>query len=252
MKNLTFTILVLALAACSRDSVERATPPESSTAPAAEVATDTATTTVTGTGQVDGSKPAVPAAGGPTLAFVDEGSRDATFAAYRERLLTAVRAHDAKGVAALADPKIRTSFGSGGGSAELQNMLAKPGMLEELEQILTLGGTFQGDGNAAFWAPYVYSTYPDAQDSFSTLAVIGEGVPLRESANDDAPVVASLSRNIVERASAPGSGEPWTKVKVDGRTGFVESKSLRSPIDYRAGFNKTAAGWQMTALVAGD
>jgi len=248
MKKLAFAFLLLV--ACSRDTVERASPPVSTTEPAS----DTATATATGTPEAPPSSvpPPAPVAGGRTLAFADEGTRDASFVAYRDRLLAAVRARDAKGVSALADPKIRTSFGGDGGRAGLEKVLARPGMFEELELILTLGGSFQGEGDTAFWAPYVYSAYPDEQDAFSTLAVIGDDIPLHESPDAGSTVIATLSRNIVERLSEPGDDGPWQKVKAGEKVGFVETKFLRSPIDYRAGFNKFAEGWRMTGLVAGD
>jgi hypothetical protein len=229
-------IALCLLAACNRDSAERAAPPVSTTQPAPAPAPATPAP----------APPAVPAVAGPKLPFVDEGTRDADFNAYRERLLAAVRARDVKAVAALADPKIRTSFGDGGGSADLEKLLP------ELEQILTLGGTFRGEGaQASFWAPYVYSSYPDAQDSFTTVAVIADDVPLRSAADANAPAIATLSRDIVELVG--GMTTPWQNVKTaDGKTGFVEAKSIRSPIDYRAGFNKTPQGWRMTALVKGD
>ena len=45
----------------------------------------------------------------------------------------------------------------------------------------------------------------------------------------------------------------WREVKAhDGRTGWVESRFVRSAVGYRAGFTKTPAGWKMDALVAGD
>lgn len=253
MKNAALALLVLSLMACSRDTVERSTPPLSSTAPANDTAITTpetrTTTPETGTSS---PTPGIPVVSGPTLAFVDEAASDPSFVAYRDRLLAAVRASDAKSVVALADPKVRTSFGDDGGRASLEKLLARPGMFDELERLLTLGGSFQGESRLSFWAPYVYSTYPDKHDPFTTVAILGDSVPLRASADSSAPVLATLSHNIVERVSSATGDQAWTEVKTGQHAGFVESKFVRSPIDYRAGFNKTAAGWQMTALVAGD
>lgn len=245
MKPLALALLLLT--ACNRDSAERAAPPVSTTQPAPDTASAPPPVPPP-------PASAAPAVTGPKLPFVDEGSRDADFAAYRELLLTAVRAGDVKAIVALADPKVRTSFGDGGGSAALGKTLARPEVLAELEQILTLGGTFRGEGaDASFWAPYVYSSYPDAHDAFTTVAVIADDVPLRETADANAPAIATLSRDIVERVSQGPAEGAWQKVKTaDGKTGYVETKSVRSPIDYRAGFNKSAQGWRMTAFVAGD
>ena len=107
---------------------------------------------------------------------------------------------------------------------------------------------------ARFWAPYVYSAFPDSHDAFETLAVVADDVPLRASADATAPVLATLSRDLVTRAAPPtGEKTSWQHVKTaDGKTGFVESKFVRSPVGYRAGFLKTSQGWRMNALVAGD
>jgi hypothetical protein len=191
---------------------------------------------------------AAPAVDGPKLPFIDEAPRDAALAGYRDRLLVAVRARDANAVASMVDPNIRTSFGGGGGRADFEKLL--PDVWDDLVQILTLGGTFSGEGEQSFWAPYVYSTFPDRHDAFTTLAVIADDVPLREAPNAQSRAIATLSRDIVERISEDG---PWIQVKTaDGRTGYVEARFVRSPVGYRAGFNKGPDGWRMTALVAGD
>lgn len=196
--------------------------------------------------------PGPPKVSGPKLPFVDEGMRDPSFIDYRERLLIAVRAHDAKTVAALSDPKIRTSFGESGGSRELQSLLTRhPDVFDQLERILTLGGSYR---EGMFWAPYVYSTFPDSHDAFMTLAVIDDDVPLRAEPDAHATVIAILSRDLVSRESDADRTKAWTQVKTaDGKTGWVETKLVRSPVDYRAGFAREANGnWRMNALVAGD
>lgn len=244
MKKLVFALLLVA--ACQRAEVV-----ESTSRPVDETASSTTSTTrpLDDSTTQSLTPPAPPTVTGPKLAFVDEASKDPSFAAYRDQLLAAVRARDAKTVLALSDPNIRTSFGGDGGRAALEQAL-KEEVWGELEQILSLGGTFR---EGMFWAPYVYAAWPEAQDPFETLAVIGDDVALRESGDANAPAIATLSRDLVTRASPPGEGGAWTKVKTaDGKTGFVESKSVRSPVGYRAGFLKTKDGWRMNAWVAGD
>lgn len=229
MKKFAFALLLLA--ACAREPVvETATRPADETAPPPS-ATDATT------------PPALPTVDGPKLAFVDEASQDPLFATFRDQLATAVRARDTQAVLALTDPAIRTSFGGDGGHASL-----KEDHWRALDAILPLGGSFR---EGMFWAPYVYSAWPESQDAFETLAVVADNVPLRSSADANSPAIASLSRDLVKRGKEkPGA---WTQVETaDGKTGYVESKFVRSPVDYRAGFLKTDAGWRMNALVAGD
>ena len=45
----------------------------------------------------------------------------------------------------------------------------------------------------------------------------------------------------------------WLKVEtLGGKKGFVNAKFVRSPIDYRAIFEKKSRSWKMTAFVSGD
>lgn len=207
--------------------------------------TATSTTDTSTTRRIDDSS--TPRATGAKLDYVDEAANDPSFAEYRTKLLAAVRARDKKTVLELSDPKARTTFGGQGDAESLANKLDED-LFRELETILTLGGNFR---EGMFWAPYVYSAWPDSHDAFETLAVIADDVPMRESANASAPTIATLSRNLVKREGQEQNG--WQKVTLeDGRSGFVETKFVRSPVGYRAGFSRGDNGWRMTAIVAGD
>jgi len=238
---LSISLLILSLACRENPS------PESQAVTTAATATET-----TAPPPSAPEPPAAPVVKGPKLMPVDEATKDPSLVAFREELLAAVRKHDAEAVVALSDPKIRTSFGGGGGAQSLKRNLEQPGVWEDLERILTEGGSFQGE---SFWAPYVYSAWPDAHDAFASLAITGENVALRESPDANASVVATLSYDIVQRAGDVGRDPgTWQNVKTaDGRTGWVESRFVRSPVGYRAGFLENSEGkWRMNALVAGD
>jgi hypothetical protein len=186
--------------------------------------------------------PAAPAVNGPKLPPVDEGERDPELAAYRKQLLDAVRRRDADAVIALSDPNIRTDFGGGGGSDDFRKTLSREGVWSNLETALSLGGTFLSED--AFWTPYVYSKWPDGEDAFQSLVVIGENVPLRDPTGN---TIATLSHDIVQRTGTEG------QVKTaDGKVGTVDPAKLWSPVGYRAGFNRVAGKWRMNAFVAGD
>jgi hypothetical protein len=237
MKRLLILLLILPLACKVNPSPES----QAVTTAAETSATETTATT-----------PAPPTVQGPKLMPVDQATSDPSLVAFRNELLAAVRRRDADAVVALADPKIRTSFGGGGGAADFRRSLGQPGVWEDFELLLTQGGSLVGEG---FWAPYVYSAWPESHDAFASMAVTGENVPLYESADKNARVIATLSYDIVQRAGDIGRdvGE-WQNVKTaDGHTGWVEARFVRSPVGYRAGFLKNQDGkWQINALVAGD
>jgi len=243
---------LLVLVACNRSG-----PPETQTTVPAAPPQQTAGTTAPAETATSAppAAPAVPQVKGPKLMPVDAARDYPDLAAYRDTLLAAVKRRDADAVIALVDPKIRTSFGGGGGVKALRESLKQPGNWDDLEQLLSLGGTFQGESrDRSFWAPYVYSAWPDAYDAFESLAVIADGVALRETASPDGTIIATLSYDIVTIAGGPSSKpSAFRHVKTaDGRTGWVESSKVRSPIGYRAGFMIQDGKWRMNALVAGD
>lgn len=254
MRRLIWIPLLLLSFACRETSTT-----ETSTVTTAQetVAQDTVATTssapvTTPPADTPPPAPSAPVVSGPKLQPVDQTSEDPSLAAFRDELLAAVRRRDADAVVAMADPKIRTSFGGGGGTAGFRRMLQKPGVFEDLEKLLSLGGSFMGEGEGrSFWAPYVYSAWPEAHDAFESLAVIDKDVPLRESKDPGSKVVATLDHDIVTIVS-PAVSDPRQVKTADGKTGWVEAKHLYSPIALRAGFAKSGGKWKMNALVAGD
>lgn len=226
MKRTGMMILSLLAFACSRT----ADAPQS--APAAPAA-----------------KPRATAVNGPKLMPIDQATTDPSLMQYLDDMLTAVRNQDTNALLAGIDPKIRTAF-----KKEWKPENSDSPIWDELEHIFTLGGTFNRTSPAPqFWAPYIYSAWPEGQDSFESLAVITTDVPLHKTAVISSPSMATLSFDIVKRGKEKSTDEHWIHVTTaDGRSGWVESRLVRSPIGYRAGFTKRSGQWKMDALVSGD
>lgn len=193
------------------------------------------------------------------LCPADNASTDPSFEEFRRRLAAAVRAKDEAQLLALIDPNIRTSFGDSGGLAAFRGDWdpSAPGsrIWTELGKVLALGGTFRGEEpNRSFWAPYVYSTWPDSVDAFQYVAAVRRDVPIRTERSPAAPVIETVSWAILELMprSSPGDGE-WVHVKSPaGKAGWVLAADVHSPVGYRAGFAKSGGDWKMNAFVAGD
>lgn len=249
MRRLLLIPILLLPLAC------RENPSPESQAVTTGATTTTATETSSTTASTSTTTIAAPVINGRKLMPVDEATSDPSLVAFRNELLTAVRARNADAVVAMADPKIRTSFGGGGRAADFRRALAQPGVWEDFEQLLAQGGKFVGEGpTRSFWAPYVYSAWPDSQDAFELLAITGENVPLHETRDANSRVLTTLSYDIVGRTGEPGQDKgEWRHVKtVDGQSGWVEARSVRSPIGYRAGFLTIDGKWKLNALVTGD
>ncbi|MDP9192518.1 MAG: hypothetical protein M3P06_12530 [Acidobacteriota bacterium] len=258
MKRLLLILMLILPLACRENQS-----PESEVTTGTTATTETSVTTITQTAstgatatETTATVPSPPSVTGPKLRPVDEATSDPSLVAFRNELLAAVRRRDADAVVALADPKIRTSFGDDGGAAAFKRNLAQPGTWEDFEMLLTQGGKFVGEGpSRSFWAPYAFSALPDDQDAFMALVITGENVPLLESADKNARSIATLSYDVVQRTGDIGRDiGDWHNVKTaDGHSGWVESRFARSPVGYRAGFLKNKDGkWQINALVAGD
>jgi hypothetical protein len=190
---------------------------------------------------------------------VDEATKDPSFFAFRARLLKALARKDANYLISILDPQIKTDFGGGGGVADFKKAWhpERPNsqVWSELVSVLALGGSFD---NGSFSAPYVYSKFPDEFDAYEYQAVIEDGVRVRREPNTTSGVIRTLSFEIVkvvveppkENSAAKGQ---WLAVELgDGQKGFIAKEYLRSPIDYRAIFEKKNGKWLMTAFVAGD
>lgn len=190
----------------------------------------------------------------------EQAVADPAFAQFRQQLRDAVRDRNDAVLMALVDPKVRVSFGDGGGYDAFRKAWNLPSadsaLWTELEQILALGGSFRGEpGNQMFWAPYVYSSWPEAIDAFEHVAAVRGDVVLFQKADSTSPQLAPAGWAILKVLRDPDElpAGAWRHVStLDGREGWVRSSEVRSPIGYRAGFSNRSGHWKLEALVAGD
>jgi hypothetical protein len=208
---------------------------------------------------------------GLKLLPVDEASKDPSLVAFRQRLISAVEKKDHQYIRSILDPNIVVSFGGDGGVKDFFEFW-KPErpeseLWQELATILSMGGSFEPtEGEPSFWVPYVFSTWDRLEDQlkgdddvFTHAAIVAENVEMKSAPDPGATILSMLSYDVVKvdyESSVRESGKDsfaWVKITMsDGKTGFVEGRFIRSPIDYRAGFQKKGDRWRMTALVAGD
>ncbi len=195
---------------------------------------------------------------------VDEGAKDASFKAFRNKLIEAVKQRNTPFVLTVLHPKIHLSFGGHYGVKDFRDMW-KPDspdsqVWDELSTILSLGGTFStSEGKKVFWAPYTFSTFPNDLDATEYASIVGENVRVRSQPTTSASIVTNLSYDIVKATllisdnnredDIPG----WVKVVVpDGRNGYVASRYVRTAFDYRLGFERIRGKWLITAFIGGD
>ena len=203
--------------------------------------------------QARGGTPANPCGAQPMrLLPVDQAATQPDFFTFRARLQAAIARRDEAAVIAAADPGIRTSFGGDEGIASLRAKLRDPqdAVWADLAAALALGGTFQSPDS--FVAPYVFAAWPERFDSFECGAVIGERVRVRASADPGSAVLATVSYEIVQVLPDQRDAAAAHVRLRSGVTGFIATPFVRSPVDRRAIFQKTAGQWRLRAFVSGD
>jgi hypothetical protein len=192
---------------------------------------------------------------------VDEASKDASFLAFRTRLIAAAEREDLKYVMNVMDPKIELSFGGHSGLKDFREFWKdEAAFWREFLAVVKNGGSFAPatkESGRMFTAPYTFSNWPENLDAFEHQVIFGSSVNLRDRPAMDAKVLGKLSYNIVkisDEVLRPGTEIPeWVKVKtLGGKSGWVNAEFVRSPISFRAGFEKKKGVWKMTYFIAGD
>jgi hypothetical protein len=186
---------------------------------------------------------------------VDEAAKRPEFFSFRAQLQQAIARRDATALLAAVDPNIKNSFGDNDGIDEFKSMWeigqADSEIWEELGTVLSMGGSFFDDHT--FVAPYVFSKWPESLDSFEHVAVVGANVRVRSEPRTDAAPLDAVSFVILPVASdARVTDDGWRAVKLESKVGFVSSRFVRSPIDYRAIFSEQSGVWRIVTFVAGD
>jgi hypothetical protein len=194
---------------------------------------------------------------------VDEAGEDKSFLEFRTKLIAAAERKDREHILSILDPDISSSFGGHHGVEGFKELWEFAGentrFWDEFLKVLRNGGMwYREEGRRTiFTAPYIFEGFPGDLDSFEHGVVFGTNVNLREKPSVDSKVVAQLSHNVVrieETKLTEDDGRPdWYRVKtLGGKAGWVKGDYIRSPIDYRAGFEKKGGKWKMIFFIAGD
>ncbi len=192
------------------------------------------------------------------IAPVDEAPSNPDFLAFRTRLLNTIARHDTDSLLAVVHPEIKAGFGGEEGIEAFKDMWniaeTKSEIWEKLGAVLALGGTF--DSPDEFTAPYTFSRWPGDVDPFDYVAVTGSNVRIRKEPAPDAPILTSvgyLSLKLDEEAlQTDWTQKDWTSVQINGQKGYIATRFIRSPIDYRARFSRVDGRWQLTMFLSGD
>src|SRR5262249_60282377 len=90
-----------------------------------------------------------------------------SFKVFRHALIYSAKRKDTQFILSDSAPSIQNDFGGGNGIDNFKSKLrlgktTESNLWAVLDTILTMGGSFRVEKNGkAFWAPYVYSAWPD-------------------------------------------------------------------------------------------
>jgi hypothetical protein len=194
-----------------------------------------------------------------TIPPVDEGAKDASWVAFRTKLLAAIERRDRQFLLSILDPDVRNQSAQTRGIAEFRKQweLDTPDSVlwRELRNALLLGSAYMTRNKMTeLCAPYVLAKWPPEFEPFGHGVLVAREALVQTEPSTLSPSIATLAYNIVpvidwEVADrTPGVQQTWVRIRHGGRDGYVPEEQIRSPIEQAACFVRGPRGWRMTAF----
>ena len=188
---------------------------------------------------------------------IDDTARDSAFRSYVGKLRSAVEARNTDALRKLVDEEVVVGPAAEDKGWEKFTAKWRPDDRRDsllwgaLADLLSLG--FIREHPSLFLSPYLVWRFPHELNVATHLVVIRDKAALREAPSRNAPVIASLSFDIVRKLGDPqGGGEElaqWVQVRtLGGQTGYLNTRDVMSPIMPRAQFGMRRGRWLLIAL----
>ncbi|MDH5693159.1 MAG: hypothetical protein OEZ47_08660 [Gammaproteobacteria bacterium] len=194
-----------------------------------------------------------------TLSPVDEGPRDDSFLAFRDRLKQIVQFKEPERLVELVDFRVVNGVGEPAGMKAFSekwriDAIDSP-IWKELEYILNNGGGFiRSELGVKFCAPYVYSHFPTEIDVRNHVVAMGENIQIKENPELSSSTVLTVSHAVLQTSNWQIITEEdtkidWLKVKVgENQWGYINRTEARAPKDYHACFSNSNEKWRIFSL----
>ena len=199
---------------------------------------------------------------------IDDSAADKEFSIYIQKFKTAVKFKNFTALRKLIAPDVAFTFESQdgiNGLIKLWNLDRNPrnsNFWYEMDKVLSMGSSFYDENKTTQAYPYLFVIFPADYDSHEYSAVTGKKGNVRQTPSSKSPVIETLDYEIVRTTwsaeetvpeKVNGINGTWVKVQTStGKTGYVFSHYIHSPIGPRAIFEKRSDGWVLTAFVSGD
>ena len=198
------------------------------------------------------------------LPLVDEGAVDPTWVQFRAWLLEVLQRGDRRALAGIIDANVLNALEAPRGIAEFRKQWDLDGkdnqLLRELSVILQLGSAWYQPPKSArlLCAPYVPIKWPlNDVDPYHSGAIVVKEALVKDAPSHRAKTLGSLSFEIVAvrdwevADSEQQVQQRWVKIRFAAHDGYVPDEHIRSAVEHRACFAKTAAGWRLQEYVLG-
>ncbi len=194
------------------------------------------------------------------LALVDEAGKDASWTAFRKRLLDALEKRDRKHVLGVLAQNVRNGSDSPRGIAEFRKQWhlddKDSPFWQELSSALSLGSAWLAREKRPreLCAPYVLAKWPEDVEPTQNGVIVAHEVLVKSEPSSGSATFATLSYQIVPvpdwevNDRDASSKQKWVKIRVNGLDGYVPEEQIRSPIEHAACFVRTENGWRLTVF----
>lgn len=188
-------------------------------------------------------------------------AQDHSIKLFENKLINAIHTNDTTFIFNHVDENVFNGFGYNSGIKAFKRIWQEPypNIGEEIIKALEIGTMTDKESNRVY-APCFWLTFPDSLDAFEYVYVLEDNVPAYTQPDTNAAISDSLSKGLMKVLSRKVSdeykafgGPVWLGLKSEtGDTLMVQSRYLRSPVDYRFWFEKKAGQWLLTGWAAGD
>jgi hypothetical protein len=197
------------------------------------------------------------------FAPIDENATDLAWLGYRNRLVEALEARNRTALLAAIAADIDNGPDQKRGLDEFRRRWDfdddRSPMWDELRKAVTLGGAYvkSDKGNTRYCTPYVAARWPTDIDPFAFGAIVAADVLVKVEPSSESRTMATLTHEVVQvedwevTDKTPGFPQKWTRIAVQGNSGYVPEQQIRSPIEHMACFAVQGGQWRLVSFTAG-
>ena len=200
---------------------------------------------------------------GIVFAPIDEAADNVGWQKYKARLMSALDARDRSALLGVIHPDVDNGPDQTRGLEEFRRRWSlddeKSPVWRELGKAVGLGGAFVRSerGESRYCTPYVAAKWHTDFDPFRFGAIVLAEVLVKSAPSSGARTIARLTYELVPVEDwevpdiTPGFPQKWTRIRIQGSSGYIPEEQIRSPIEHMACFAARGSDWRLVSFTAG-